>query len=98
MIEYEYKGDTYSLPNDLVALQVEIVRADASCRAAVEAEDGAALAIAREERLRLVTEKYRRAGSWWAAFQGSDRWNADWALQAYARSVLEGGATSGTDR
>jgi hypothetical protein len=98
-VEYEYRGLTWSLPDELIGLQVQIARADAACAAAVAANDNAALRVARDERLRLVVEKFRRAADWRASFQGQSqhaRWLADWALQAYARSVLEGGVSSST--
>lgn len=90
-VEYEYQGLTWSLPGELIGLQVQIARADADCAAAVAANDGAALEVARGERLRLVVEKFRRAGGWRDSFAGHDRWRADWALQAYARSLVEPG-------
>lgn len=53
--ERAYEGETYQLPNELIALQVETLRSDAACRAAVEADDGTALAITRVEPLQLIT-------------------------------------------
>lgn len=96
-MEFEHDGRTWSLPRELVALQVDYARADAACAAAPAANDDAALSVARAERLRLVVEKYRRAASWWAGFENYDRWRADRALQLFARSLLEVGESSTAD-
>jgi hypothetical protein len=86
--QYEYQGRSWALPAAMVALQIEIERADAACTAAVAADDSAALAAARETRLNLVTEKYRVARPWWETFENYDRWRADEALKLYARTQL----------
>lgn len=86
--EYEHDGRTWTLPADLVAHQIGLARADAACHAAVTAHDDTALAEARSERQRLVVEKFRLAKPWWDTFENYDRWRADWALQAYARTRL----------
>jgi hypothetical protein len=86
--QYEYQGRSWALPAAMVALQTEIERADASCRAAVAADDSAALAAARATRLNLVTAKYRAARTWWDSFENYDRWRADEALKLYARTRL----------
>jgi hypothetical protein len=88
VVEYEHEGKTWSLPRDLVALQVEIARADAACRAAVAANDDVALSEARAVRLKLVVEKFAKAASWWDTFENYERWKADAALKAYARGAV----------
>lgn len=86
--DYEYQGKSWALPAAMVALQIEIERADAACRAAVAAADDDALTAARERRLGLVTQKYRVARPWWDTFEAYDRWRADEALKLYARTRL----------
>lgn len=87
--QHEYQGRSWALPAALVALQIEIERADAACRAAVAADDNTALSAARETRLNLVVEKYRVARPWWDTFENHDRWLADWALKAYVAALPE---------
>jgi hypothetical protein len=87
--QYEYQGTSWALPAAMVALQIEIERADAACKAAVAAGDDAALAAAREMRLSLVVEKYRVARPWWDTFENYERWRADWALKAYVAALPE---------
>jgi hypothetical protein len=88
-VEYDYQGTTWLLPGGLVALQIELARAEAACAAAVAANDDAALKAARERRLELVVEKFRRAEPWRETFKDYDRWRADWALQDYARRAVQ---------
>lgn len=79
-VEFEHDGRTWSLPRELVALQVDSA-GGAACAAAVALNDDAAPSAARAERLRLVVEKFRSAAGWWDGFDGGDRWQADRALQ-----------------
>lgn len=88
-VEYDHKGRTWTLPGDLVALQIELARADAACRAALAVDDVAALSAARSAHRELIVEKFRRSESWWASFEGHDRWLADWALKAYVAALPE---------
>ena len=81
-VEYEYQGRAWTLPAALIALQIQLVKADAECERWLDDPDR--LAAARAERLRLVEEKFRRARSWWEGFENYDRWRADWALKEYA--------------
>lgn len=86
--QYEYQGRSWALPAAMVALQIELERANEACRAAVAADDAAALTAARATRLELVMEKYRAARPWWDTFENYDRWRADEALKLYARTLL----------
>lgn len=84
-VEYEYQGRVWRFPPHLARLQIAIAEADADCR---RAEDPGRCEAARAERLRLVVEKFALARSWWDTFEKHERWEADWALQDYARSAM----------
>ena len=101
-IEHEYRGRAWKLPRPLAQLQVKLAQADIDCRR--EYENPEELQAARAKRLDLVLRKYRLARPWWDSFEKHERWQADWALQDYARAQTEPrpmpttGAPSPTER
>jgi hypothetical protein len=84
-VEYEYQGQTWTLPQALVRLEIELARARAAC---VSTTDPSTLEQARAEERRLVLEKFRTAATWRDSFAGYDRWRANEALKEYARAQL----------
>ena len=89
--DYEYRGKTYRLPGELLAIQIQWAKADAACHAAVADGDDEALNRHRGERLHWTMEKVRRAQPWRDSFENYERWIADEALKQAGREVAAAG-------